>query len=231
MSKRILIACEHSGRVRDAFKAATASKPKMRMRRDLSNLLNKNDINYLITSICQTVMGIKTLDTGIISLGNTFNPLAKVDQNFYSNAIHSTTCAYMAHKMNSFEDYANDWKQTDNQNTHHDVWSGEDDTGIEIKTAQCRMNETPRWTPQRFKEGYHLLIATCPPNDKGEVESVFIGFGKLEASHVRPVNGGKVEVIPDKLWELFESGDFEVWKGKISKDKDGRLNFKQALIG
>lgn len=216
--------------IRDAYKTATAKKPKMRMRRDLSNLLNKADVNYLITSICQTVSGLKNLDTGIISAGNTFNPLAKVDQNFYSNAIHATACAYLAHKMNSFEDYANDWKQTDNQDTHHDVWSSEDDTGIEVKTHQGGMGETPRWTPKRFKEGYHLLIATSHPNNKGEIESIFIVFGKLTSEDVKPINGGKVEIIPEKLWELKERGELDVWRGKMSKDKDGKLTFKQALI-
>lgn len=216
--------------IRDAYKTATTKKAKMRMRRDLSNLLNKADVNYLITSICQTVSGLKNLDTGIIGLGDTFNPLAKVDQNFYSNAIHATACAYMAHKMNSFEDYANDWIQTDNQNTHHDVWSHEDDTGIEVKTHQGGMGETPRWTPKRFKDGYHLLIATAQPNNKGEIESIFIGFGKLSEQDVKMINGGKVEILPDRLWELKEKGEFEVWRGKMSKDKDGKLLFKQALI-
>lgn len=217
--------------IRDAYKTATMKKPKMRMRRDLSNLLNKADVKYLITSITQTVHGLKNLDTGIISLGNTFNALAHADQNFYSNAMHVTACAYMAHKMNTFEDYASDWIVTDNQNVHHDVWSHEDDTGIEIKTHQCTMGEVPRWTPKRFKAGYHLLIASAPPSYKGEIESMFIGFGKLTDADVKPINGGKMEIIPDRLWELKEKGEFEVWYGKMSKDKDGKLAFKQALIG
>jgi hypothetical protein len=215
--------------VRDAYKQATQKKVKMRMAKDLSGLLGKQDVNYLISSICQTIEGIKTLDTGIIGLGNTFTPLAVADMNFYSNVIHTTTCAYMAHKLCSFSDFANDWTVTDNQNAYHDVWSGEDDTGIEIKTHQCGMGETPRWTPKRFKEGYHLLIATSKPNNKGEIESIFIGFGKLDLSRVKQINGGKVEIIPDKLWELHQKGEFEVWAGKMSVDSDGKINFRQAL--
>ena len=215
--------------VRDAYKQATQKKTKMRMAKDLSNLLNKQDVNYLVSSIGQTIERMKTLDTGIIGLGNTFNPLAVADMNFYSNAIHITACAYMSHKLNSFPDYANDWKVTDNQNVHHDVWSGEDDTGIEIKTHQCGMGETPRWTPKRFKEGYHLLIATSKPNNKGEIESIFIGFGKINESCVKAINGGKVEIIPEKLLDLHQKGEFEVWKGKMSMDNDGKINFRQAL--
>jgi hypothetical protein len=215
--------------VRDAHKQATQKKAKMRMAKDLSNLLNKQDVNYLVSSICQTIEGIKTLDTGIIGLGNTFTPLAVADMNFYSNVIHTTTCAYMAHKLRSFSDFADDWKVTDNQNVYHDVWSGEDDTGIEIKTHQCGMGETPRWTPKRFKEGYHLLITTSKPNNKGEIESIFIGFGKIDESCVKAINGGKVEIIPEKLWDLHQKGEFEVWKGRMSMDSDGKINFKHAL--
>lgn len=215
--------------VRDAYKQATQKKAKMRMAKDMSNLLNKADVNYLVSSICQTIEGVKTLDTGIIGLGNTFNPLSVADQNFYSNVIHTTACSYMAHKLNSFTDFADDWKITDNQNIYHDVWSGEDDTGIEIKTHQCGMGETPRWTPKRFKEGYHLLIATSKPNNRGEIESIFIGFGKLTESCVKMINGGKVEIIPEKLWELHQKGEFEVWKGKMSMDNDGKISFKHAL--
>lgn len=216
--------------IREAYKAATVKKPKMRMRRDLSSLLNKNDVRYLITSICQTVDGLKNLDTGIISLGNTFKPLTKVDANFYSTAAHASACAYMAHKLNSFDGFADDWQVTDNQNVWHDVYSQEDDTGIEIKTSQGKMGETPRWTPKRFKEGYHLLIQIAPPNHLGEIESAFVGFGKLTEKDVKPINGGKVEVVPDRLWQLYQNGDFEVWWGKLSTDKNGTLSFKQQLV-
>ena len=65
--------------VRDAFKQAKEKKAKMRMAKDMSHLLNKADVNYLISSICQTIEGVKTLDTGIIGLGNTFNPLSVAD--------------------------------------------------------------------------------------------------------------------------------------------------------
>lgn len=216
--------------IREAYKTATVKKAKMRTSRTLENLLSNQDVKYLITSICQTVQGLKNLDTGIISLGNTFNPLVKVDQNFYSNAIHATACAYMAHKLNSFENYANDWKQTDDQNIYHDVYSQEDDTGIEVKTNQGKMGETPRWTPKRFKPGYHLLIQTAPPNNKGEIESAFIGFGKLGEQDVKPINQGKVEIIPDRLWELYQNGEFEVWWGKLSREKNDALSFKQKLV-
>lgn len=216
--------------IRDAYKQATQKKPKMRMAKELNNLFSKQDVNYLITSICQTVEGVKTLDTGIIGLGDTFHPLAIADQNFYSNVVHTTACSYMAYKLNTFTDYADDWKVTDNQNVYHDVWSGEDDTGIEIKTVQCGMGETPRWTPKRFKEGYHLLIATSKPNHKGEIDSIFIGFGKIDQSCVKAINGGKMEILSDKLWELKERGEFEVWRGKMAMDTEGKVNFKQALI-
>lgn len=216
--------------VRDAHKAATTKPSKMRTKRELDNLLSKRDISNMTTSITDTVMALKTLDTGIIGPGKTFSPLAKVDQNFYSNAIHATVCAFMAHILNDFPDYADDWQVTDDQNVDHDVWSREDNTGIEIKTHQCAIGVTPRWTPKRFKEGYHLLVATSVPNIKGHIESIFIGFGKLNSEHVRPINQGKVEILPEKLYALQETGEFEVWKGKLSKDKDGKINFKQDII-
>ena len=207
--------------VRDAHKQATQKKVKMRMAKDLSGLLGKQDVNYLISSICQTIVGVKTLDTGIIGMGNTFTPLSVADQNFYSNVIHTTTCAYMAHKLCSFSDFANDWTVTDDQNVYHDVWSGEDDTGIEIKTHQCGMGETPRWTPKRFKEGYHLLIATSKPNNKGEIESIFIGFGKINKSCVKDINGGKVEILPDKMSDPHQKREIEVWTGKMTVASEG----------
>jgi hypothetical protein len=73
------------------------------------------------------------------------------------------------------------------------------------------------------------LIATSKPNHLGEIESIFIGFGKLNESCVKAVQGGKVEIIPEKLWELHQKGEFEVWRGKMSMDSDEKINFKHAL--
>jgi hypothetical protein len=204
----------------DAWKEATTKKPKMRMDRKLdANIFNKQDVNYLIQSVHQSLKGVRESTFGILGLGREFSTLKNLDTNWYSSLTHGVICSYFAAKMNEFDEYADDWKATDDMNIYHDVYSVEDNTGIEVKTILCSPKQSPRWTPKRFKEGYHLLWASSPTLD-----SVFIGFGKLDADDVKPVNGGKVEIINEKLLEKQKSGDFFVWRGKL-KDNNGKAEF------
>jgi hypothetical protein len=204
----------------DAWKTANTKKPKMRMDRKLdANIFNKQDVNYLIQSVHQSLKGVRESTFGILGLGREFATLKNLDTNWYSSLTHGVICAYFAAKMNEFDEYADDWKATDDMNTYHDVYSAEDNTGIEVKTILCSPKQSPRWTPKRFKEGYHLLWASSQTLD-----SVFIGFGKLDENDVKPINGGKVEIINDKLLEKQKSGDFFVWRGKL-KDNNGKAEF------
>lgn len=207
---------------REAYRDATVKKPKMRMSTKLElNIFNKQDISYMITSVYQSMMGVKNSNFGILAAGREFSTLARLDRNWYSSLAHGVICAYFAAKMNEFEDYSDDWYQTNNMDDLHDVYSRNDDTGVEIKTHICAPTETPRWTPNRFKAGYHLLWAASY-----NMDSVFILFGKLDDNDAIKVQGGRWEILNDKLLEKQASGDIFVWKGKLISEK-GKTTFIQ----
>lgn len=206
----------------DAWKKANEKKPKMRMDVELPlNLFNKQDLNFMIQSIYQSLKGVKESTFGILGHGREFRTLDKLDTVTYSTIMHGVLCSFFAAKINDFDDYADDWKATDDHNVYHDVYSPTDNTGIEVKTT---LSWPPRWTPKRFKTGYHLLFASS-----NDLDQVFVGFGKLTEDDVKPVQQGKVEILHERLVELQSSGDFIVWKGKMKKDDKGKVKFMYDL--
>jgi hypothetical protein len=206
--------------VRDAHKVATYEPPKMADSKELKNIVSSEDQTLMVNSVYNSLRTIHECMGGELQNGVTFPTMRDVDRNWYSTAVHGVLCSWVANLLNSLPTFSNDWIATNNMNRLHDIYSELDKTGIEVKTTIQQKNEQPQWTPTEYKQGYHLLWW-----QSRNLETVFCGFGYLEEDTAKTATGGKWVIINDELLKLHQKGEFEIWRGELYEDIDGKPKF------